>query len=276
MIKKSQLQNKSIWFVVFILAWGVYHSATKANTIGSTQVQSDTKSEIPATPQPTQATTDSTSVAQTSAPNSAQTYTVTRVIDGDTIVIDTGQTVRYIGIDTPETVHPDKPTMCFGPEASQKNKDLVLGKKVTLEKDISETDKYKRLLRYVWVDGSLINELLVKEGYAVSSTYPPDVKYQDIFVAAQKTAQQNKSGMWGKCQFFGETSSSSIPTPATNNDSSNCTIKGNISSSGEKIFHVSGCGSYSKTVIDTSSGERYFCTEAEAVAAGWRKAKNCN
>ena len=81
---------------------------------------------------------------------------VTRVIDGDTIELETGQKVRYIGINTPETVDPRKPAECFGRESSEKNKELVEGKIVELEKDISETDKYQRLLRYVYVDGVLV------------------------------------------------------------------------------------------------------------------------
>lgn len=80
---------------------------------------------------------------------------VVRVIDGDTIEIEGGDRVRYIGIDTPETVDPRKPVQCYGQEASNKNKELVEGKTVELEKDVSETDKYGRLLRYVWLGDML-------------------------------------------------------------------------------------------------------------------------
>src|SRR3989344_572525 len=93
---------------------------------------------------------------------------VVRVVDGDTIEIEGGQIILYIGIDTPETVHPQKTVECFGREASRKNKELVEGKFVQLEKDVSEVDKYGRLLRYVYVDPStssgqaiFVNELLV-------------------------------------------------------------------------------------------------------------------
>ncbi len=98
---------------------------------------------------------------------------VIRVIDGDTIKIEGDKVIRYIGIDTPETVHPSKPVQCYGKEASDKNKELVEGKEVKLEKDVSETDKYGRLLRYIWLGDMLVNEYLVREGYAQSSTYPP-------------------------------------------------------------------------------------------------------
>ncbi|MFH1280444.1 MAG: thermonuclease family protein, partial [Candidatus Beckwithbacteria bacterium] len=128
-----------------------------------------------------------------------KTYTakVARVVDGDTIKLENGEVLRYIGIDTPETVDPRKPVQCYGKEASAKNKELVEGKEVKLEKDVSETDKYGRLLRYVWLGDVLINELLVEEGYAQSSSYPPDIKYQDRFVAAQAFAREENMGLWG-------------------------------------------------------------------------------
>src|SRR3990167_5088556 len=82
---------------------------------------------------------------------SAELVKVVRAVDGDTIKLETGQTVRYIGIDAPELHHPKKRLQCFGKEASDKNKELVEGKLVRLEKDVSETDRYWRLLRYVYL-----------------------------------------------------------------------------------------------------------------------------
>lgn len=131
---------------------------------------------------------------------------VTNVIDGDTFTIEGGEVVRMIGMDTPETVHPNKPVQCYGKEASAKTTELIEGQKVRLEKDVSETDKYKRLLRYVWKGDVLINELLVQEGYAQSSSYPPDIKYQDRFVTAQQEARANLRGLWGSA-------CASAPTP---------------------------------------------------------------
>jgi micrococcal nuclease len=125
------------------------------------------------------------------------TAKVARVVDGDTIKLESGETLRYIGIDTPETVHPSKPVQCYGKEASAKNKELVEGKEVKLEKDVSEKDKYGRLLRYVWLGDVLVNELLVSKGYAQSSSYPPDVKYQDRFIEAQRLAREENMGLWG-------------------------------------------------------------------------------
>jgi len=143
--------------------------------------------------------------------------TVYRVVDGDTIKIDGGKKrVRYIGIDTPETVHPSKPVECYGKQASNKNKKLVEGKEILLEKDVSETDQYGRLLRYVWIDDILVNELLVREGYAQSSTYPPDVKYQNKFIEAQRLAMAEKKGLWGNfCDDWNKPVTTTQPAPST-------------------------------------------------------------
>lgn len=121
---------------------------------------------------------------------------VTKVIDGDTIVLDTSQTLRYIGIDAPEV---SKGKNCFAEEATNKNKELVLGKEVRLEKDVSETDRYGRLLRYVYVGNTFINETLVFEGYATAITYQPDVKYSELFGKAERQAREYKRGLWGRC-----------------------------------------------------------------------------
>lgn len=125
---------------------------------------------------------------------------VKRVIDGDTIELADGRKVRYIGMDTPETVDPRQPVQCFGKEASEKNKELVEGKQVRLEKDVSETDKYGRLLRYVFIGDLFVNDYLVRQGYASVATFPPDVKYQEQFLQAQKEARENNRGLWSTCR----------------------------------------------------------------------------
>jgi micrococcal nuclease len=125
---------------------------------------------------------------------------VTRVVDGDTIRVEiAGEEfrLRYIGIDTPETVDPRRPVQCFGQEASERNRQLVEGQVVGLEKDISDVDSFDRLLRYVWVGDQMVNATLVEEGYALASTYPPDVRYSDLFASLQAQARQNESGLWG-------------------------------------------------------------------------------
>lgn len=216
---------------------------------------------------------------------------VNRIIDGDTIELENKKRVRYIGIDTPESVDPRKPVQCFAREAAQRNTQLVLGKSVRLEKDVSEVDRYGRLLRYVYIqtpDGQeeMVNMILVREGFASAASFPPDIKYQDSFREAQRLARTEKRGLWESCPIP-RSSISPISTPSsigangaaknevrTQSAPGSCSIKGNISSGG-KIYHLPGCGSYDKTSIDESAGERWFCSEQEAIAAGWRKAKNC-
>ncbi|KKR88585.1 MAG: Thermonuclease [Candidatus Gottesmanbacteria bacterium GW2011_GWA2_41_12] len=131
---------------------------------------------------------------------SSEIHKVIRVIDGDTIELENKERVRYIGINTPETVDPRRPVQCFGLEAKQKNKELVEGKAVRLETDVSNKDKYGRLLRYVYVGDNFINLLLVQEGYAQTSTFPPNVKYQLLFLEAEKEARAKKLGLWNKCK----------------------------------------------------------------------------
>jgi micrococcal nuclease len=137
---------------------------------------------------------------------------VVEVVDGDTIKVEVGgeiYSVRYIGIDTPETVHPEKPVEWMEPEASAADKQLVEGQTVYLEKDVSEIDQCGRLLRYVYlVDGTFVNCELVRQGYAQVSTYPPDVRYQDLFLEMQEEARESEARLWGS-------TSTSVPPTAT-------------------------------------------------------------
>jgi micrococcal nuclease len=124
---------------------------------------------------------------------------VTRVIDGDTIEVDIGgiiYKVRYIGMDTPE-LDDERPEFCaLAQEATRLNRQLVEGETVRLEKDISETDKYGRLLRYVYVGDTFVNAELVRQGLAWAKAYEPDTKYQDILDEAEAEARQGKVGIW--------------------------------------------------------------------------------
>lgn len=132
---------------------------------------------------------------------SSDTFLVSRVIDGDTIELENKEKVRYIGINTPETVDPRRAVQCFGHEASAKNKELVEGKQVTLVVDIEDRDKYGRLLRYVYLqDATFVNLELIKQGYASVATYPPNVAHVDAFKAAEKSAREAKVGLWGECK----------------------------------------------------------------------------
>ncbi|MEK7607133.1 MAG: thermonuclease family protein [Patescibacteria group bacterium] len=126
--------------------------------------------------------------------------TVRRVIDGDTIELKSGLRVRYIGVDTPETVDPRRrPVQCYGKDASLRNRELVEGKIVELESDKSKRDKYGRLLYYAYIDGVMVNEQLVRDGFARAKSYPPDIKYQDRLRAAEKEARAAGRGLWSHC-----------------------------------------------------------------------------
>lgn len=123
------------------------------------------------------------------------TARVIQVIDGDTIIVEGGYRVRYIGIDAPE-LYPE--AELYGTEAWQENRRLVEGEEIRLEKDVSETDEYGRLLRYVYVGEVLVNAELVRQGLARAEAYPPDTEYQDYLEAMEAEAKSAGRGMWAK------------------------------------------------------------------------------
>jgi micrococcal nuclease len=127
----------------------------------------------------------------------------TRVIDGDTIEVNISgiiHKVRYIGIDTPELDDTRPEFRALAQEATRYNRELVEGKTIRLEQDVSETDRYGRLLRYVYVEGIFVNAELVIEGLAWAKSYPPDTKYQSILEEAEAVARGDKTGIWGEIQ----------------------------------------------------------------------------
>lgn len=125
------------------------------------------------------------------------------MVDGDTAhVLFHGRdvTIRFIGVDTPETVAPGQPVGCYGAEASQFTVERLTGTRVRLEFDVDRIDPYERTLAYVWMpDGSLFNETLVRRGFATVATYPPDTRYVDRFEVAQRGAKAADRGLWGAC-----------------------------------------------------------------------------
>jgi micrococcal nuclease len=152
----------------------------------------------------TEAQADAGAVQSGDASDAADTSTVAviKVVDGDTVAVniaDKSETIRIIGINTPETVDPRKPVECFGQEASAKAHELLDGKSVILEADATqgERDKYGRLLRYVFLpDGSDFGKTMISEGYAYEYTYSTPYKYQEAYKAAQGEAQTAKRGLW--------------------------------------------------------------------------------
>jgi len=154
------------------------------------------------TSSPTSQVTQPTIIVNNSGDLNQASYRVVKVVDGDTLdVVINGKTerLRLIGIDTPETVDPRKSVQCFGKEASNKAKELLIGQYVTLEADPTQgdRDKYKRLLRYVFLtDGTNYNLFMIKEGYAHEYTYDSKYKYQLAFRQAETLAQENQRGLW--------------------------------------------------------------------------------
>lgn len=130
---------------------------------------------------------------------------VVRVIDGDTIRVRLddpaeSRTVRYIGVDTPETVAPDEPVQCFGEAASQFNKALVAGKRVGLVLGRERRDRYGRLLAYVRVQGGpLVEDVLLRGGYARTLTIPPNDDRAPHFRALERRARAEGRGLWSAC-----------------------------------------------------------------------------
>lgn len=133
------------------------------------------------------------------APGDAE---VVRVVDGDTIdvrVAGRTERVRYIGMDTPETVKPGAPVECFGPQAGAANERLVGGEEVRLERDTELRDRYGRLLAYVYVNGALVNEELVRRGYATTLEIEPNTNRAEELADAERAAEQEARGLWEAC-----------------------------------------------------------------------------
>ena len=190
-------------------------------------------------------------------------HQVLRVIDGDTILISTGENVRYTGIDTPETVDPRKPVEYFGKEAAEYNRKLVEKKKVRLELDVQERDKYGRLLAYVYLeDATFVNTELVKHGYARVATYPPNVKYQDLFLTLEREARENNRGLWNEGQHSPPDESEATPEEHVNKDSDIVYI----TKTGDK-YHRAGCRYLSKSRIPIS--------RKDAIARGSKPCSVC-
>lgn len=124
---------------------------------------------------------------------------VARVIDGDTIVLEDGRHVRYVGINAPEIAHEGKAGQCYGEEAKTRNGDLVEKKEVRLVRDVSEKDKYGRFLYFVFVGDVFVEEVLVREGYARKMSIEPDKMRAKDIAEWEKEARSRRTGLWGAC-----------------------------------------------------------------------------
>ena len=137
-------------------------------------------------------------------PNQTYRATVTKVVDGDTIVTKIGstqETIRYIGIDTPESVTPNTPVQCYAKAASQANANLVSGQAVRLVTDVEPRDRYGRILAYVYTikNNLFINAELVAKGYAKAYKFPPNTKFASLFERLANTAHNSNKGLWNQC-----------------------------------------------------------------------------
>lgn len=260
---------------------------------------------------------------QASAPvvkstNTFEEAKVLRVVDGDTIEIDRGrgkEKVRFVLVNTPETVHPKKGAEFYGKEASNFTKSQLTGKTVYLQKDTSDTDRYGRLLRYIWIErpssdnpsneeikSKCFNAILLAGGYANLSTFPPDVKYVDLFRQIERQARDGNVGLWN--QPF-EIDNGNKNSNKTSNNSSNKsanasnkvvnktqnkpvqgtgqTINANpkdkaykyangmiIANKNSGIYHVSIGRDYKKVSVKNAV---LFNTEQEAQSGGFRRAE---
>ena len=181
---------------------------------------------------------------------------VTNVHDGDTFTLPDGQRVRLLGADAPEL------EKCGSQEAKTLLENLVLGKHVRITEE--KRDTYGRRMGLVWIGTTLINEVLLKEGFA-RPDYTPNTQSERL-KAAYHVATANKRGIHSTlCK-------QSTPVPS----SPQCVIKGNIDkSSYDKLYHLPTCRHYDYIVLDEDMGEQFFCSEKEASSAGFRLAPDC-
>jgi micrococcal nuclease len=205
-----------------------------------------------------------------------EAVTVARVVDGDTFELTDGRKVRLIGVNTPESTTRTEP---YGKEASNYTSSKITGKKVWLQKDVSETDRYGRLLRIVWLQiptddmneseirTKMFNADLVLNGYAEPSTYPPDVKYADYFRKFAREAREANKGLWAYGEY-GTTKGDLDPkqSSSTASSSSAKSSSSNSSSNRSSSSNASSNTNHSSTPA-SSGGNEYFanCTELRKV-----------
>lgn len=185
-------------------------------------------------------------------------FLVSRIIDGDTIELQNNETIRYIGIDAPEAVE------CFSQEATELNKSLVLNQKIKLVFDENNMDRFGRKLAYVFVkdpktkEEIFVNEYLLEVGAGKFFLDTVNLKHQEEFVQAAETAHQEKQGLWKTC---------------ATDPKEGCLIKGNLDKLDKRYYHLPSFRHYSSVVINLEKGDQWFCTEQEAIKAGFIKAR---
>jgi endonuclease YncB( thermonuclease family) len=200
------------------------------------------------------------------------------VIDGDTLEI-RGTRIRFHGVDAPESAQTcqDATGRAYrcGQQAALALSDKIGSANVTcLQKD---TDRYQRIVAQCSAGGIDLNGWLIEQGYALAYR-----QYGTDYVPQEDAARRAKRGLWvgsftppwdwrrGERGMSSAGPTPPIATSSPRSTSSDCKIKGNISAKGEKIYHLPGSRSYDRTVLNEAAGERWFCSEGEAISAGWR------
>ncbi|MCR8844015.1 thermonuclease family protein [Paenibacillus sp. SC116] len=207
---------------------------------------------------------------------------VKRIVDGDTFVTSEGDKVRLIGVNTPET---HGKVQYYGQEAKEYTNKQLTGSTVYMFQDAGNTDKYGRLLRYIFIenDDEMFNERLIREGYANTMTITPNILYSKTFTKLEREARNNNQGLWQSSkakpssgQRFKNKESNSLTDNNINKTNTstqgNCqtpTIKGNINKNKDKIYHLPDGRYYEQT-----KAEMMFCTVEDAEAAGFRASSN--
>ncbi|MBI2641211.1 thermonuclease family protein [Candidatus Roizmanbacteria bacterium] len=186
---------------------------------------------------------------------SKRTAKVVRIVDGDTIEIDKSispkGTVRLIGIDAPEKDE------CFYQDSINELTQLLLNKYVRFEQDTNTLDEYGRALVYIFVDDLFVNEFLLEKGIAKFGLDRINKKYADRLVYAAESGYKIKGGLWISCAVSGVS----------------CVIKGNLDVNDKKFYHLPFFRHYASVVINFEHGDQWFCTEEEALRAGFTRAR---
>ena len=185
-------------------------------------------------------------------------YKVEKVLDGDSFVIGLNQSVRLANLDAPQL------EFCYGKEAKENIEDLILEKYVRIED--AGRDHFGRIIGMVYLDDKLVNEIIVRNGWAKYQTGGTENKeITELMKKSAKEAKEKGLGVWSRKCYQKE-----------NLENPECLIKGNIGKSdGTKIYHLPGCSEYDRTVVELDLGEQWFCNEKEAERAGYRKSEHC-
>ncbi len=194
--------------------------------------------------------------------DSPETFKVIEVFDGDSFSIPPDQTIRLAKLNAPEV------KFCFGEEAKANLEKLILNRNVKIEK--AGKDVFNRIIALVYLDDQLVNETMIKSGwakYASGGIKEEDKQITPLLKEKGREAKENQLGIWSeKCY------------QKTNIANPECDIKGNLGKhehGKKKTYHYPGCSEYERTVIELDLGEQWFCSEEEAVKAGYKKSEHC-